>query len=191
MNNIDANWTRLQAVQLQARQTAAGKFQLLMQAPLDEDCSNSFATDANKQSCGHKFVNDPFGKSRDDAASALPKAVVNLFWESLQKEFEQTPDIAGFLNAFLRDITHSLLNSRRLQDDSYKLMVRLRPDLLPATALEISCNGNRVSIVLRTAQEDTYRLISNALPRLNEALGKKNFYTDKVQLYLVAIEDLP
>ena len=193
MNNIDANRTRSQAAQLQTRQAVAAvhRFQSLMQAPLDEDCANGSATDAGEQGCGNKFAGDPLSKSCEKNAPALPKAVINLFWESLQQEFAQTQDIAGFLNALLRDITSGLKNSRRLQDDSWKLMVRLRPDFLPATALEISCNDNRISIVLRTAREDTYRIISDALPRLNAALAEKSFCTDKTQLYLVAIEDLP
>lgn len=193
MNNINTNWTKSQAAQLQTRQAVAAvdRFQSLMQAPLDEDCANGSATDASEQGRGNKFAGDPFSKSCEENASSLPKAVINLFWESLQQEFAQPPDIAGFLNAFLRDITSGLQNSRHLQDDSYKLMVRLRPDFLPATALEISCNDNRISIVLRTAQEDTYQIISDALPRLNAALAEKSFCTDKAQLYLVAIEDLP
>lgn len=194
MNNIDAHRARLQAVQLQARKTAVAsdKFQLLMQAPLEEDCANRSATEANEKICEDKFARLPlFSESREENASALPKGVVNLFWESLQQDFKQYSDIAEFLNVFLRDITYSLQNSHRLQNDSYKLMIRLQPDFLPATALEINCNSNRISIVLRTAKEDTYRIISDALPRLNEALGKKNFCTDKVQLYLVALEDLP
>jgi len=193
MNNIDANRTRSQAVQLQTRQAVAAgdRFQSLMQAPLDEYCENGSATDDGEQGRSSTFAGDLFSKSSEENSPALPKAVINLFWESLQQEFAQTRDVAGFLNELLRDITSDLQNGRRLQDDSWKLVVRLRPDFLPATVLEISCNDNRISIVLRTAQEETYRIISDALPRLNAALAEKSFCTDKAQLYLVALEDLP
>lgn len=193
MNDIDANRARSQAAQLQTRQAHAAldRFQSLMQAPVDEDYANGSATGDGKQGRGNAFAGDPQGEFFEENSPGLSKAVINLFWESLQQEFAQTCDVAGFLNALLRDLTSGLQASRRLQGDRWRLMVRLRPDFLPATALEINCIDNCFRIVLRTAREDAYRVISDALPRLNAALAEKSFSTEKAQLYLVAFEDLP
>lgn len=191
MNNIDANYPRSQVSQAQLRQSvkAADRFQSLLKAAPDSDFDQESGTNDGGERGNDAFGGLPHESSAEDV-QPLPKGVINLFWESLQQEFSETRDVAGFLNALLRDVTRDLQASRHLQDDPWRLLVRLRPDFLLATALEISCKGRHISIILRTANEDSYRSISDALPRLNTVLAAKNFCTDEAKLYLVGLEDL-
>jgi Type III secretion protein (HpaP) len=128
------------------------------------------------------------------AGSGLPAAVLDTFRESLMRGLpalsDRDRDRDGVLDSLLQDIADGVRAGRTLPGDRWRVLVRLRAELLPATEVDVSCAQGLLVVTLRTADEDAYRAIVAALPRLNRALSDRLGSANEAVVYLVPMQDL-
>lgn len=86
-----------------------------------------------------------------------------------------------------REIAHCVRHSAHMRASQWQMTLRLKQEILPETELEIEGNGYRLRVLLRTADVDAYRLVSESKEEL-DALLRKRGATD-VQTH-VAFEPL-
>lgn len=120
----------------------------------------------------------------------FPASVWRLVRESIARGLPESPAGGGLLEGLLHDIADGVHAGRHLPGDRWRLLVRLRAELLPATEVDISCADERLAVVLRTADEDAYRTLVEALPRLNESLRDRAIASDDAVVFLVTPKDL-
>lgn len=121
--------------------------------------------------------------------SISPSVLVTLH-RSLDSETFGAP--AGtVLQELLTEIARSLSAGRRYAGDRWRFVVRLREELLPRTELEIACQFGRLSVTLRTSSQTAYRALTQALPRLTQALAERRLGDERVRIFLVSPADLP
>jgi hypothetical protein len=66
----------------------------------------------------------------------------------------------------------------------HELSVRLDPPELGAVQIEARLDGTRLHLVIRAEQAATGDLLTDALPRLRDALGQQGFTTGEVSVHL-------
>jgi len=131
----------------------------------------------------------PGGRGFELRDGALPPAVLQMVRASLARDPSDALVGTDLPAQLLHDIADGVRAGRALPGDRWRMLVRLQSALLPSTEVEISCTGAQLSVVLRTADEDAYRKIVEALPRLNEALAERRVDGGAV-VFLVTPKDL-
>ncbi|RQP21325.1 type III secretion HpaP family protein [Piscinibacter terrae] len=124
---------------------------------------------------------DGQGSQRQDAhrvrqlsMSASPQVLMHVLRQSVQRDVPDDDGRGGDgIEGLLRDIADFVRVGRRMPGDRWRLSFRLRPEVLEDTELEIACTGGELSVVLRTASEQSYRVIVEGLPALNAALAQR------------------
>lgn len=159
-------------------------------AALRRDPNNAGSdTDADGGSGGRS----PGNRARYDLmlpGQGLPGGLFGLFRETIERGLPGGPVDESVLEGLLRDIADGVRTGRQLPGDRWRLLVRLREELLPATEVDIAGVEGQLSVVLRTAREDAYRTIVEALPRLNQSLRDLRVAGTGTTVFLVAAEDL-
>jgi hypothetical protein len=122
--------------------------------------------------------------------SPLPRNVMQIFHESLQRSFPDESPSEAVLQSLLNDIADGMRAGRRIQGDRWRLAIRLREDLLKQTNLEIACNGGELSVVMRTADEHAYHCLVEALPELNAALERRDCGHRRASVFWINQEEL-
>jgi flagellar hook-length control protein FliK len=121
---------------------------------------------------------------------AMPPNVMHWFRQSLDNDLPDASGQSAVLDALLEDIAGGVRAGRRLPGDRWRLTVRLRPEVLPLTEADIACVGGELSVAMRTASEDAYRVLVDALPALNAALEQRQFGNPRTMVFLIGPEDL-
>ncbi|MBA2723604.1 MAG: flagellar hook-length control protein FliK [Methylibium sp.] len=121
---------------------------------------------------------------------AMSPNVMHWFRQSLEHDVPDTSGHGPVLDALLEDIAGGVRAGRRLPGDRWRLTVRLRPEVLPLTEADIACVGGELSVAMRTASENAYRVLVDALPALNAALEKRQFGNPRTMVFLIGPEDL-
>lgn len=124
------------------------------------------------------------------SALPLPRDAMHRFYESLQGSLAGESASEGMLQALLRDIAVGVQAGRRIPGDRWRLEIRLREDLLTQTNLEVACNGGELSVVFRTADEDAYRCLVEALPELNAALERREWGHRRATVFWINPQEL-
>jgi hypothetical protein len=136
------------------------------------------------------------GDDTEDAADTshagvpLSRDVMHSFYESLQRSLAQESAEQSMLEALLCDISDGVQAGRRIPGDRWRLVIRLREDLLIHTNLEVACNGGELSVVFRTADEAAYHVLVEALPDLNAALERRNWGHRRATVFWINLQEL-
>lgn len=77
------------------------------------------------------------------------------------------------LAGLLEDIAGALQVGRQMPGDRWRLLLRLRHDIMPQAELEIACTGGELSVVIRTTLEASYRCLVETVPQLNAELERR------------------
>lgn len=105
---------------------------------------------------------------------------------------ERDLDRSGrMLAELLAEIAHAVRLRPRLPGVKWRLVVRLREDLLPATELDVACLEGVLQVVLRTASPDACQALHAALPELKQALLAHGLAGTAARVCLVDALDLP
>jgi hypothetical protein len=174
-------------IEVQLQQSSVSRFQAALDVQdgnnsSDKHNSGSEGEDQSGQQAGVK-ENWKF-KSSDNL-----NGVLSLFRQSLQNGFPEDDSQAGLIGKLLDAVGNGLQAGKRLKGDDWRFIIRLNPKMLPMTSLEMSCLHNCVGVVLRTSDENSYRTIANALPRLNTLLMHKQLGDGCATVLLVNAED--
>ena len=117
--------------------------------------------------------------------------VAGYFRESLESEIKNSQSNAeNVISNLLMDISDSVRIGRRMSGDRWRLLLRLRPEFLAQSEMEISCVGGEVSVALRTADEQAYRRLASLLPELNATLSQCQVGERRAVLFWVDCKDL-
>lgn len=155
-----------------------------------DDNSDSRGGDHHDEPGGDRGSSQqPSGRCFELRDGALPPAVLQMVRASLARDPSDALVGTDLPAQLLHDIADGVRAGRALPGDRWRMLVRLQSALLPSTEVEISCTGAQLSVVLRTADEDAYRKIVEALPRLNEALAERRVDGGAV-VFLVTPKDL-
>jgi hypothetical protein len=174
-------------IEIPLQQSSVFRFQAALEAQggnnsSDEDNNGSGDEDRSQQYAGSKE------KSKFKSGGNFSGAF-SLFRESLELGFPQDESQAGLIEELLDAVGNGLEAGKCLKGDDWRFMIRLEPQLLPMTSLEMSCLHDCVGAVLRTSDENSYRTIVNALPRLNSLLMHQQLGNDCASVFLVNAED--
>lgn len=124
------------------------------------------------------------------AATALSPNVMRWFRHSIERGLPDDGPRGPVLDALLEDIADGVRAGRRFSGERWRLTVRLRPEVLPLTEADIACAGGELSVALRTASEDAYRALVEALPTLDAALEERQIGTSRTTVFLIGPEEL-
>jgi hypothetical protein len=116
--------------------------------------------------------------------------VMQTIYESLQRSLPDDSDSSAVLQALLRDISDGVQAGRRIPGDRWRLTIRLREDFLKLTNLEVACNGGELSVVFRTADENAYHCLVEALPDLNAVLERHDWGHRRATVFWVNPQEL-
>ena len=135
---------------------------------------------------------DDVADAADTSRAGVPlsRDVMYSFHESLQRSLLDESASTGMLQALLRDISDGVQAGRRIPGDRWRLTIRLREDLLKQTNLEVACNGGELSVVFRTADEDAYHCLVEALPDLNAALERRDWGHRRATVFWINPQEL-
>ncbi len=167
------------------RQAAAQRFEQALQGQLGQGSSGGGDQEGNKDS-SQKTANELLSEH------ALSPDVMRLFRQSLDQGISEDDGsgTGALLDVLLKDIADGVRTRRRGAADRWRLTIRLRPEILPLTEVEIACMGGELSVTLRTASETAYRTIVDALPALDAALQERDYGSLPTTVFLIGPEEL-
>lgn len=185
MNPLDA--ARLRPVasvpDSSERQPAAQRFEQALKHPPGDDQSGDGQD-------GEQHSPRRTARAASQQIAALSPNVMHWFRQSLDQDLPDAERYGPVLEALLQDIAGGVRAGRRLPGDRWRLTVRLRPEVLPLTEADIACVGGELSVALRTASENAYRALVEALPALNAALEQRQFGNPRTMVFLIGPEEL-
>lgn len=185
MNPLDAPRVRPVAAGLDSgeRQPAAQRFEQALKHPPGED-------ESGDEQDGERHSPRKAAQATSQQIAALSPNVMHWFRQSLEHDLPDAQRYGPVLEALLQDIAGGVRVGRRLPGDRWRLTVRLRPEVLPLTEADIACVGGELSVALRTASENAYRALVEALPSLNSALEQRQFGNPRTMVFLIGPEEL-
>lgn len=185
MNPLDA--ARLRPVitlpDSDERQPAEQRFEQALKHPPGDDGSGDGQEDEERSPRNQ-------ARAASQQIAALSPNVMHWFRQSLDHDLPDAERYGPVLEALLQDIAGGVRAGRRLPGDRWRLTVRLRPEVLPLTEADIACVGGELSVALRTASENAYRALVEALPSLNTALEQRQFGNPRTMVFLIGPEEL-
>lgn len=186
MNPLDAARLRLATTLPDGieRPPAAQRFEQALERPRDDGGSGD-----QQDREGRSPRKTPLDLSEQMESARSPN-VMHWFRQSLDHGLPDTERHGPVLDALLQDIAGGVRVGRRLPGDRWRLTVRLRPEVLPLTEADIACVGGELSVALRTASENAYRALVEALPSLNAALEQRQFGNPRTMVFLIGPEEL-
>lgn len=182
----------------------ADRLRVLGSQPLDGSDRQTDARRFEQEMRRRRSDTDDDGGRQEDDGQPPPKAprthaahhpalspnVLHWFRRSIQQGVPDDGGESPVLEALLQDIADGVRAGRRFPGDRWRLTVRLRPEVLPVTEADIACVGGELSVALRTASEDAYRALVDALPLLNAALERRQFGNSRTMVFLIGPEEL-
>jgi Flagellar hook-length control protein FliK len=172
-----------QAEKHSIHQLSISRFQDALHAPMDGN-SNKNASQGDTHG---KALRQQCDDASRLAFQGLPPGVFGVFNESLQQAFS---DETSLVEHLVEAVAKGVQAGKRLQGDGWRFSIRLKPELLEMTALEMSCFNGRVVVVLRTSSGDSYRLIVSALSKLNSALSNQQLGDQCATVLLVNAKEI-
>lgn len=170
-------------------------FERLLPNQKRREKNESSGNDENGQNEGRRRPQDKSlhpidGRGSRRVAGVMPRDVLQLFQESLRHSVAAESASGAVLHSLIRDIADAFQAGRRVQGDRWRLVMRLREELLRQTNLELACNGGELSVTLRTSDTDAYHCLVNALPELNETLERRGWGQGRAAVFWVNPEEL-
>lgn len=136
----------------------------------------------------HPGLRDSIQQSPDH--SLLSQRMMKSFSDSLQDSSPEREGADSMLNSLLSDISNGIIAGRRISSHKWKLTLRLREDFLNQTNLEISCVSGEFSVLFRTASEEVYQKLVEALPAFNSLLKHRDWGHRAASVFLINVEEL-
>jgi hypothetical protein len=122
---------------------------------------------------------------------ALSPGLLHLFQRALKSDLSDPRQFhGGLLAGLLDDIAGALQVGRQMPGDRWRLLLRLRDEIMPQAELEIACTGGELSVVIRTALETSYRRLAETVPQLNAELERRSLGPNCVTVFWVGPVEL-
>lgn len=117
---------------------------------------------------------DPEGVSAVPGDEDLSPDLLDLFHRAMKSDLTDPKQLyREMLSGLLDDIAGAVKVGRQMPGDRWRLLLRLRHNILPQTELEIACTGGEFSVVIRTSLETSFRLLVETVPQLNAELERR------------------